>query len=118
MSVGMSAFVALALKSLSAVPHHYRWKKISERLPKKINGPALVKAGFRALLAWRKDGDVGAQTPPFLSPSCSSLPSQPPAPCSPGNELYYMLCGGHVSCYEAVFNLCTLNGRGRLFVCL
>lgn len=59
----MLAFVALALKSLSAIPHHCCWKKISERLPKKINGPALVKAGFRALLAWRKDGDVGAQTP-------------------------------------------------------
>lgn len=80
MSVGMLAFVALALKSLSAVPHHYCWKKNSERLPKKINGPTLVKAGFRALLAWRKDGDVGAQTPPVPLPVL--LVSPITAPCT------------------------------------
>lgn len=81
MSVGMLAFVALALKSLSAIPHHYCWKKKnSERLPKKINGPALVKAGFRALLAWRKDGDVGTQTPPVPLPVL--LVSPITAPCT------------------------------------
>lgn len=56
--------------------------------------------------------------PPFVSPPCLSLPSQPSAACVPSNESYYMLCGGHVSCSEAVFNLCAVNGGGRLFVSL
>lgn len=36
--------------------------------------------------------------PPALSLLCLSLPSQPSAPSVPSNELYYMLCGGHVFC--------------------
>lgn len=56
---------------------------------------------------------------PLLTPLCLPLPSQPSAPCVPSNELYYMLCGGHVLCSEAAFNLCAVNaGDAGLFVCL
>lgn len=83
----------------------------------KINGAALVKGGFGALLAWREDGDVGAQTP-----RSSARPARlcHPTLCtgSPSNELRYVLCGGPVSRYQAVFNLGAVNGGGRLFVCL
>lgn len=37
MSVGMLAFVALTLKSLSAIPHHYCWKKKNFREAAKKN---------------------------------------------------------------------------------
>lgn len=64
-------------------------------------------------MGWEGDGDVGAGPPSQPEPpppAETSLPSQPSAAGVPGNDLYYMLCGGHVLCYEAVFNLCALNG--------
>lgn len=62
-------------------------RRISESLPKKIDGAALVKAGFRALLARRKDGDVGAQThcssprPARLSHHSPLHPARPVMSC-------------------------------------
>lgn len=59
-----------------------------------------------------------ALRPAVPLPVLLALPSQRSAACSPSNELYYTLCGGHASCSEAVFNLGAVNGGGRLFVCL
>lgn len=65
-----------SVKSISCFPHHCC--KTYFREPPKINGVALViKAGFRALLAVRKDGDVGARAP-CSSPRCACLSHHSP----------------------------------------
>lgn len=51
-------------------PQFHRRDKTYFREPPKINRIALViKAGFRALLVVRKDGDVGVNGPLFFPPA-------------------------------------------------
>ena len=59
-------------------PQFHRCDKTYFREPPKINRIALViKAGFRALLVVRKDGDVGVNGPLFF-PRCACLSHHSP----------------------------------------
>lgn len=112
---GSAGPVAPSAQSAESISCFLRrcWKTYS-REPPKINGVAsVIKAAFRALLAGREDGDVAVR-PPVRLPAAPVSPSRPCAPCVPSNEPYYALCGRHVSCSEAVFNLCAVNGGGAL----
>lgn len=75
MSAGLAHSVALCVKKKKKSvcgfsPQFHRRDKTYFREPPKINRIALViKAGFRALLVVRKDGDVGVNGPLFFPPA-------------------------------------------------
>lgn len=84
MSAGLAHSVALCVKKKKKVfvvfsPQFHRRDKTYFREPPKINRIALViKAGFRALLVVRKDGDVGVNGPLFFPPCCACLSHHSP----------------------------------------